>query len=311
MDVRMIFRESVVVASYACAMREQQMVRAGHLLRRTGAGAVATRLNSPDNIRITLSHHVSPDEHANFARLIDQLCTARAPMNAGDIVSSYAGQAQGMSSFDGRRLAFTFDDGLLSSFQATESILNPRGIKAIFFIPTKILGFTSPDEMRDFFRRNVYRRASGQLAPHKYETMSIDHLRELHQQGHTVLPHTHSHVSLLAVKTAEDVDRELRAPKLLLEDLLQSPSDGFAFPFGTDRDVHASAYDAIRRLYPVCFTGLGGVNVSTTDRHCLYRDCVHPHHQPEHVANVSSGVFDLYYKHKMRRLKRRITPLPG
>ena len=306
-----MFRDFVVAASYACGMREQQMVRAGQLLRRTGASAVATRLNSPDNIRITLSHHVSPDDHANFAGLIDQLCSARAPIDAGDIVSSYARQGPGIPNFVGRRLAFTFDDGLLSSFHATEAILNPRGIKAIFFIPTKILGFTSPDQMRDFFRRNVYRRPSGQLAPHKYETMSIDHLRELHQQGHTVLPHTHSHVSLLSVTTSDDVERELRAPKLLLEDLLQSPSDGFAVPFGTDRDVQTIAYDAIRHLYPVCFTGLGGVNDSTTDRHCLYRDCVHPHHRPEHVANVSSGAFDLYYKHKMRRLKRRVAQPPG
>ena len=285
------------------------MVRAGHVLRHVGAGAIASRLQPADNVRITLTHHVSPDDHANFARLIDQLCLARAPIDAGAIVSGYARQRT--PGIEGKRLAFTFDDGLLSSFHAAQAILNPRAIKAIFFIPTKILGLTSPDQMRDFFRRNVYRRASGPLAPHKYETMSIDHLRELHQQGHTVLPHTHSHVSLLSVSTAEEVERELRAPKLLLEDLLQSPSDGFAFPFGTDRVVHPIAYEAIRRLYPVCFTGLGGVNAATTDPHCLYRDCVHPHHRPGHVANVSSGVFDFYYQQKMRRLKRRIAPLPG
>ena len=91
--------------------------------------------------------------------------------------------------------------------------------------------------MRDFFRRNVYRRASGELPPHKYMTMSAEHLRELRDQGHTVLPHTHSHVSLLAVQTPADIDRELRTPRLVLEDLLQRPCDGFAFPFGTDRVV--------------------------------------------------------------------------
>ncbi|MDQ3632468.1 MAG: polysaccharide deacetylase family protein [Actinomycetota bacterium] len=285
-------------------MREQQMVRAGNVLRRVGAAAVATSLHPSDNLRVSLTHHVAAGAHDNFARLIDQMCSERAPVDAGDVVRSYAGQ--GVAAIEGRRVAFTFDDGLLSSFAAAQSLLNPRGIKAIFFIPTMILGLTSPEQMRDFFRQNVYRRASGELPPDRYMTMSADHLQELHAQGHTVLPHTHSHVSLVSLRTPEELDRELRMPKLLLEDMLQSPSDGFAFPFGTDRVVHRIAYQAVRRLYPVCFTGLGGINKATTDRHCLHRDCVHPHHLPQHVANVTSGVFDLYYQHRMRRLKRRI-----
>lgn len=289
-------------------VREQQMVRAGHVLRRLGAAAVATSLQPSDTVRVSLTHHVAPSAHDNFARLIDQMCAERAPIDAGEVVRSYA--LPQSAAIEGRRVAFTFDDGLLSSFAAAQSILNPRGIKAIFFVPTMILDLKAPEQMRDFFRQNVYRRTSGELPPDKYMTMSVDHLRELHAQGHTVLPHTHSHVSLLSLRTAEDLDRELRMPKLLLEDMLQSPSEGFAFPFGTDRVVHGLAYQAVRRLYPVCFTGLGGVNRATTDRHCLHRDCVHPHHLPEHVANVSAGVFDIYYQHKMRRLKRRIRRRP-
>lgn len=289
---------------YPWMVREQRMVRAGNVLRRVGAGALATGLAPTDNVRVALTHHVAPDAHDNFARLIDQLCSERATIDAGELVRIYGDQDA--ERIRGRRLAFSFDDGLLSSFQATQAILNPRGIKALFFIPTMILGLTTGEQMRDFFRRNVYRRASGELPPHRYQTMTADHLRELHDQGHVVAAHTHSHVSLLSLTTSEDLDRELRAPKLLLEDILQSPSEAFAFPFGTDRVAGATAYEAIRRHYSVCFTGLGGVNAASTDRHALYRDCVHPHHRPEHVANVTAGVYDLYYTHRMRKLKRRI-----
>lgn len=284
------------------------MVRAGHVLRRVGAAAIASGLQPSDNVRITLTHHVSPGEQGNFARLVDQLCAERTPIDAGRLVEIYARPA---GSIEGRRLALTFDDGLLSSYEAAQSILNPRGIKAIFFIPTQILELSSADAMRDFFRRNVYRRPSGDLPPHKYMTMTADHLRELRDQGHTLLPHTHSHASLLSLTSEADIERELRRPKLVLEDLLQRPSDGFAFPFGTDDVVQAGAYDGIRSIYSVCFTALGGVNASTTDRYTLRRDCVHPHHAPAHVANVTAGVYDLYYTHKMRRLKRRIARRPG
>jgi peptidoglycan/xylan/chitin deacetylase (PgdA/CDA1 family) len=284
------------------------MVRAGHVLRCVGAAALATGLQPSDNVRVALTHHVAPSDYGNFARLIDQLCSERLLLDAGDIIKIYASQRA--DAIKGKHLAFTFDDGLLSSFQATQAILNPRGVKAIFFIPTRILDLRSPDEMRDFFRQNVYRRANGDLPQHKYMTMTADHLRTLRDQGHTVLPHTHSHVSLLSLETPEDIDRELRRPKLLLEDLLQRPCEGFAFPFGTDQVVHARAYEAIRRLYSVCFTALGGVNGPATDRYTLRRDCVHPYHLPRHVANVSAGAYDLYYTHKMRRLRRRIGPSP-
>jgi len=290
-------------------MREQRMVRTGPVLRSLGAAAVARGLDPPNNVRVTLTHYVEDGDRDNFARLIDQLCAERSHVDAGDVVKSYAGPA--VPVIDGRRIAFTFDDGLLSSFHAAQSILNPRGIKAIFFVPTMVLSLTTPGEMRDFFRRNVYRRQSGALVPERYMTMSAGHLRELCAQGHTVLPHTHSHASLLSLLTPEDIERELRAPKLLLEDMLQCPSDGFAFPVGTERVVSAVAYQALRRIYAVCFTALGGVNGAATDRHCLYRDCVHPRYPPEHVAHISAGSFDLVYRRKMRRLKRRIESLAG
>jgi peptidoglycan/xylan/chitin deacetylase (PgdA/CDA1 family) len=278
------------------------MMRAGRVLRRAGVATLATGLNPSDNLRVTLTHHVPPNDLENFARLVDQLCSERTVVDAGQVVRSYADQSGPAT--EGKGLAFTFDDGLLSSFHAAQSILNPRGIKAIFFIPTMILDLTSPEQMRDFFRQNVYRQPSSELPPDKYMTMSADQLFDLHDQGHMVLPHTHSHASLRSLTTPADIDRELRMPKLLLEDMLQSQLDGFAFPIGTERVVSGIAYEAVRRIYSVCFTGLGGVNTATTDCHTLYRDCVHPFHPPGHVANVTAGSYDLFYKGKMWRLKR-------
>lgn len=284
-------------------MHDQQIMRVGSVARRLGIAALASRLRPADNVRITLTHHVAPADLDNFAMLVDQLCAERSVIDARSIVRSYADQK--VPGLDGERVAFTFDDGLLSSFHAAQTILNPRGIKAIFFVPTMILDLTSPDAMRDFFRRNVYRRPTGHLPADRYMAMSADHMVELRDQGHMVLPHTHSHANLQTLTTPAEIDRELRVPKVRLENMLQSRVDGFAFPVGTERVVNEVTYEAVREIYSVCFTGLGGVNTATTDRFCLYRDCVHPYHQPEHVSNVTAGAYDLFYTHKMRRLKRR------
>lgn len=273
-------------------------------MRRVGAAALATGLQTSDNVRVTTTHDVSAPDLDNFARLVDQLCAERTVLDAGQLVASYAGQSRPV--LQGRRLVFTFDDGLLSSFDAAQSILNPRGIKAIFFIPTMVLDLTTPEQMQAFFRQNVYRRAPEHLPPDRYMTMAAEHILELRDQGHVVAPHTHSHVSLRSLTTPADIDRELRSPKLRLEDMLQRSVDAFAFPVGTERVVSPIAYEAIRRLYSVCFTGIGGVNTAKTDPYYLYRDSVHPYYEATHVANVTAGSYDLFYQYKMRKLKRRV-----
>jgi len=99
--------------------------------------------------------------------------------------------------------------------------------------------------MRDFFRRNVYRQPQRSLPPERYVTMNAHHLRELHQQGHRVMPHTHSHASLAEICDADAVERELEVPRRMIEDLLQAAAPAFAFPFGTHRDVSRFAYQAM------------------------------------------------------------------
>jgi peptidoglycan/xylan/chitin deacetylase (PgdA/CDA1 family) len=159
--------------------------------------------------------------------------------------------------------------------------------------------------MRTFFSTNVYRRKSAALPEDRYLTMGVDHVRELHAQGHMVLPHTHSHVQLSAITTEAVADSELREPKELLEDLLQVSAEGFAFPIGNERVVNSFTYRRVQKLYSLCFTGLNGLNSVRTDRFFLHRDCVHPHYSVQHVSNIAAGSYDLFYASRMHRLRRR------
>ena len=279
------------------------MISAARVARATGLAALARAITPADNLRVTLTHYVA-DEHVDqFRRLVEAVLSRREPLSPRTALDGLTGAA---APLPGRRVLFTFDDGLLSSYAAAQRVLNPLGVQAVFFVPTAIFELRGHDEMRAFFAANVYRRAAGPLEPHQFVTMSLDHARELHAQGHLVLPHTHDHVRLDSVASPELVERELARPKAILEDALQDDVPAFAFPFGTERVVSADAYAAVRRTYRACFTALGGANTRRTDPYTLYRDSLSPHVPVTYALDVMGGSFDLYYRLKMGRLHRRV-----
>jgi peptidoglycan/xylan/chitin deacetylase (PgdA/CDA1 family) len=285
-------------------MREERMIAVGAVLRRAGAGAVAASLTPKHNVRATVTHFVRERDLDNFRRLLLFLLERRRPLTPPEFFRHFAaGEREPIS---GQSLLVTFDDGLLSSYVAAQRVLNPLGIKAIFFVPTMVLELETEDEMRRFWE-DVYGRLEppAPVPAGEYRTMSVEQLRELHGQGHMILPHTHTHLELSRIAGDALIEQELVAPKRRLEELLQAPAEGFAFPIGTADVVDAPAYTAVRRNYRLCFTGLHGANSSRTDPYFLHRDGVHAHYSLDHVANIAAGCYDVFYTLKMRRLKRR------
>jgi peptidoglycan/xylan/chitin deacetylase (PgdA/CDA1 family) len=289
-------------ALYPSAVRTENLQKVTAALGWGGLGALARMLEPGDNVRVGLSHYVDSGGTDDYRRVLETALDGRTPIDAGQLVAAYRGSGPALGV---RRLAVTFDDGLLSAFVASQKVLNPLEIKAIFFVPTMIFELRSEAEQRDFFRKNVYRRGGGPLPPERYLPMTRDHVLALRDQGHLVMPHTHSHASLASLRSRRDIERELVQPKAILEDLLQATVDGFAFPFGTENTVNPYAYEAVRRIYAYCFSGLHGANTQRTDPYYLHRDCLHPFYGRRFVRDIMSGNLDLLYALKMRRLKRR------
>ena len=276
----------------------------GRLLRYAGAGVVARAITPATTIRVCLSHFVRAEDVAHYGRLVSMMRTRRRMIAPSELFDYYT---QPAPSLCGEFLLMSFDDGLLSSFTATQQVLNPLGIKAIFFVPTAILELRGPDDMRQFYWERVYRkrRPLAGLRPEEYVAMTADHLRELSRQGHSIMPHTHSHMHLSQITSPALVEQELTRPRRLLEDLVDQAAPGFAFPVGSERVISAQAYRSIRKIYSFCFTGLNGMNSERTDPFYLHRDPIHAHDTCEHTATVMGGAYDLYYWTKMRRLKQR------
>jgi peptidoglycan/xylan/chitin deacetylase (PgdA/CDA1 family) len=275
--------------------------RAGRVLRRFGSGQLSAVLRPRDNVRVALLHDVGSGDIPPFRGLLESLLELRRPLTPTALLRMCTDP--GASWRGGRQLAITFDDGLLSSYEATQAVLNPLDLKAAFFIPTAIFELRSDEEMRSFCVNNLGVDVSP--GPERFQVMTRDHVVDLHRQGHAIFPHTHSHMALAAIRTPEAIDRELRAPRAILEDLLQEPVTAFALPFGDHHSVGANSFRAVERIYDACFTSIPGVNSIRTNRYRLRRDGFHPRDRVEHVMNLFEGVIDLPYDVKMWRLRWR------
>ena len=282
-------------------MDERQIIKFGKVFKLFHTDYISKVLAPKNNIRVALTHYVKPGDMENFDSIICYLCNVRRFIIPDDFFRYYTTGIKNCVSE--KMLLMTFDDGLYSSYLAAKKVLSKYNIRAIFFIPTKILEFKNKRQMLE----SAYERLNqkGHLHEAEYVTMSKENIIELKKDGHWILPHTHSHCNVSDITTEESVYSELVKPKHLLEEFFKEKITSFAFPYGTERDMNAFSFCRIRDIYKTCFSAITGINHHKTDCYYFHRDCIQAHYPLFHVKNVINGVFDIYYKIKMRRLKAR------
>ena len=282
-------------------MNEQLIKSIGQFLKITQAHHLKGLFFPKDNIRITVTHHVRQQDINNFESIIKLFMKKRRIITPEEFFKLNAA-----GDYKGKLLLMTFDDGLLSSYEAVKKILAKYGIKAIFFIPTKILEFQTEEEMRNFAADNLYfkERKAGSFSREEFVTVSREQMVELHKEGHKVFPHTHTHCPLKDIADPMAIEQEIIRPRKILENLLQSEINVFAFPVGTERVVSSYVFPSIKQEYQYCFSSLAGINTAGTDRYFYHRDCIHAHFDLDYVSNILEGVYDTYYLYKMFLLKK-------
>ena len=127
---------------------------------------------------------------------------------------------------DEKTLWISFDDNAKSWYDALD-FFDHLGVKATFYVNTGVFREeTSPDT---FYR---YVDALGDDAPEA--TLSTAELVEMHQRGHTIGAHTHSH-PVLTDLSIEDATHEILMSKEILEAKLGVPIEHFSYPYGMRR----------------------------------------------------------------------------
>jgi peptidoglycan/xylan/chitin deacetylase (PgdA/CDA1 family) len=133
-----------------------------------------------------------------------------------------------------RSVALTFDDGYRDFYDVALPILDRLGMRASLFVPTGYLGSTA--------------RWLGPEGEDGRPILDASQVCDIARSGLVdVGAHSHSHPALDVVDAARRKS-EIRLPRLILEDLLQSPVTAFAYPFGyfnggARREVAAAGYE--------------------------------------------------------------------
>ena len=109
------------------------------------------RLPNSDR-RIVLFHEVDVSEEKRFTEQIENCSKNWNFINPEKLDL----EKNGIVTRDSRDLILTFDDGFSSDFRIAQNVLNPRGIKAIFFIIPEFVSLATEDDQTRFISDRLY-----------------------------------------------------------------------------------------------------------------------------------------------------------
>jgi peptidoglycan/xylan/chitin deacetylase (PgdA/CDA1 family) len=160
-----------------------------------------------------------------------------------------------------RHLLLTFDDGGASASDAAD-ILESRGWAGHFFIVTGLLD-----------------------TPH---FLSKQGVRDLHDRGHLIGSHSHTHPDVFKRLTSAQMYDEWRRSKAILEDITGAAIPAASIPGGqgdlaTERAAAAAGYSFLFTSQPRLFLW------RTDETLCIGRVCVKAGTAPQRVAALARG----------------------
>jgi peptidoglycan/xylan/chitin deacetylase (PgdA/CDA1 family) len=229
-------------------------------LVRAGGAAVAVR--GPKAGKRALAFHEVP-EPARFAEFLDRLLAEYDVLALQDWLSAPPA--------DRTQLTLTFDDGYASWHESVAPLLDERGLPAVFFVSSGLVGLRG-SEARDFARSRLRRT----------QELTFIGARELEDLARhprfEVGGHTATHIDLGRIADPDIARAEIAGDQARLEDLVGDPVRWFAYPFGNHANVAPTARSIVEALgMSAAFTLIPGWwDPGKGDRFMIGRDGIDP-----------------------------------
>ncbi|HEV7645319.1 MAG TPA: polysaccharide deacetylase family protein [Pyrinomonadaceae bacterium] len=132
---------------------------------------------------------------------------------AAELIKHYCEHGE----FPARGISVTFDDGWKDNFTHAFPVMRELGIKATIFLVASLIGKVS-DQVT----------AEGE-GPREH--LSTENIVEMSEYGIEFGSHSLTHL-LLNEASVEEIEKEVRESKSLIENLVQKPCETFAYPAG-------------------------------------------------------------------------------
>ena len=223
-------------------------------------------------LRVLLYHDIAPHEEERFAAHLRWLAQTWRFVNP----QKFAAMVSGEEPVKDDHLLLTFDDGFASNRLIAERVLNPMGIRALFFIVSSFVGISGKDNQRAFIARNIYPDMDPAAIPEHCGSMDWNDLNYLLETGHTIGAHTATHARLSQIVLADELEAEIVGSADVLEQKLGVEVQHFAYTFGNLASFSPLALAVSRKRFRFIHTGLRGNNAHGVLPWALRRDAMKP-----------------------------------
>lgn len=262
-----------------------QPLRLGNnLLRRAGTKA-------DSRLRILLYHDIAPQEQERFAaqlRWLARSWTFVSPRQFEDMM-------RGNAPIKGVNLLLSFDDGFASNRKVAEEILNPMGIKALFFVVSDFVDLVEGDDYKAFISLHMYPDISSENIPDHWRNMTWNDLTWLLETGHVIGSHTKTHARLSELKQTNELEAEIIDSADILENNLGVKVEHFAYPSGNIASFSPAALAVAKKRFSFIYTGLRGDNACGSPLWALRRDPIEPANSLGLIGALLEGGADMIY----------------
>ena len=243
-------------------------------------------------LRVLLYHDIAPQEHVYFERQLGWLSrhwTFISPEKFAAVIS-------GRETIQNKSLLLTFDDGFASNLAITQKILNPMGIKALFFVVSDLVAIEDRDEARQFIVRHVQPGTSIDKLPPYLSNMKWSDLEALLEQGHTIGAHTRTHARLSEISSSDGLEDEIVSSADSLGNRLGVNVEHFAYTFGDLASFSSQALRVAQKRFRYVYSSLRGNNRIGISSFAIRRDVLTPSDSNALVGAFLEGGADFLYR---------------
>lgn len=225
-------------------------------------------VTSANQLRVLLYHDVGPRDQSNFSA---QMRWLKRSWNFVT-VKQFEAMISREEPVRGRNLLLTFDDGFTSNRVVAEEILNPMGIRALFFVVSELVGIKDRMGARRLIAERVCPGTCADDLPAHWANMGWSDLEALLEQGHCIGNHTATHARLSGIGNQHELELEIISSANMLEQRLRVPIDHFSYTFGDIASFSEPALAVARRRFRFIYSGLRGDNATGVSPFALRRD---------------------------------------
>jgi len=256
--------------------------------------------SDPFRLRILLMHDIPSNSHANFKKKIKHISKKWTFISTKELEEHLEGKRK----LYGDKALLTFDDGFYSNKVIAEEVLNPLGIKALFFVVTNFISLDKESDQVNFIKTNLYPDWRNHDYPENVQEMrslSYQDCKELIQSGHTIGCHTANHLDLSSLDDTVLLEREIVQSATDLEQHLGVPIDHFSFGFGNVKFFSKKALRVAKNKFKYVYTGMRGDNAKRVLPWALRRDTISLDDSNLQISSFLEGSADSRYKVDLKK----------